>query len=157
VKCIPTLYDSDFPINITEKSYLDLFPKENIVYLTPHCREELREFDHDAIYIIGAMVDKGNSEPLSLAKAKREGLKMAKLPLDKYLMWGSGRSKTLTLNQIMRILLDVRTTGSWEKALQHVPRRKIVTTEQLQEQCLKKKERPRQRLCYTIKDRSNYY
>jgi ribonuclease P protein 1 len=157
VKCIPTLYDSDFPINITEKSYLDIFPKEDIVYLTPHCREELREFDHDAVYIIGAMVDKGNNEPLSLAKAKREGLKMAKLPLDKYLMWGSGSSKSLTLNQMMCILLDVRKTGSWEKALQHVPRRKVVTTEQLQEQCLKKIERPRRQLCYTIKDRSKYY
>jgi ribonuclease P protein 1 len=58
VKYIPTLYDSDFLINITEESYLDLFPNENIVYLIPHCREEPREFDHGATYIIGAMVDK---------------------------------------------------------------------------------------------------
>lgn len=156
VKCIPTLYDSDFPINITEKSYLDLFPKENIVYLTPHCREELREFDHDAVYIIGAMVDKGNNEPLSLAKAKREGLKMAKLPLDRYLMWGSGSSKSLTLDQMMRILLDIRATGSWDEALQHVPRRKIITTEQLQEHCSKKMERPKRQLRYTFKDMSKY-
>ncbi|PNF33620.1 Mitochondrial ribonuclease P protein 1-like protein [Cryptotermes secundus] len=156
VKCIPTIYDLDFPINITEKSYLDLFPKENIVYLTPHCREDLREFDHDAIYIIGAMVDKGNNEPLSLAKAKREGLKMAKLPLDRYLMWGSGGSKSLTLNQMMQILLDIRATGSWDKALQHVPRRKIITTPELQEQCSKKVERPKRQLRYTIKDTSKY-
>jgi ribonuclease P protein 1 len=103
------------------------------------------------------MVDKANNEPLSLAKAKREGLKMAKLPLDKYLMWGSGGSKSLTLNQMMRILLDVRATGSWDKALQHVPRRKIITTEQLQEACSKKIERPKQQLHYTFRDRSKYY
>lgn len=50
---IPTLYEPDFPINISEKHYLDLFPKEKLVYLTPHCHEELKEYDHDAIYIIG--------------------------------------------------------------------------------------------------------
>lgn len=66
-----------------------------------------------------------NSEPLSLAKAKREGLKMAKFPLDRYLTWGSGSGKSLTMNQVISILLDVKTTGDWKFALRHVPRRKI--------------------------------
>lgn len=126
-KNIPTLYDPDFPLNLTEKSYLDLFPKENLIYLTPHCREVMKEFDHDAIYIIGAMIDKTNNEPLSLAKAKREGLKMVKLPLDEYLLWGASGSKSLTLNQMISILLDIRETNDWNKSLVHVPRRKIVT------------------------------
>lgn len=55
-KLIPTLYDDDFPVNITDKSYLDLFPKENLVYLTPHCREDLASFSHDDIYIIGKCI-----------------------------------------------------------------------------------------------------
>lgn len=152
VKFIPTLYDPDFPINITEKHYLDLFPKENIVYLTPHCREEMREFDHDAIYIIGAMVDKANDEPLSLAKAKREGLKMAKLPLDRYLLWGSSGSKSLTLNQVIKILLDIRASGSWDKALKHVPRRKLAIYKDIQDRSLSK-----QQLQYSFKDRSSKY
>ncbi|KAJ9589340.1 hypothetical protein L9F63_017469 [Diploptera punctata] len=124
-KYIPTLYDPDFPLNLTEKSYLDIFPKENLIYLTPHCREVIKEFDHDAVYIIGAMVDKVNNESLSLAKAKREGLRMAKLPLDEYLLWGSGGSKCLTLNQMIRILLDIRQSNDWNKALLHVPQRKL--------------------------------
>lgn len=57
-KQVPTLDDPDFPMSVHEKSYLDLFPKEKLVYLTPHCREEMQEYDHDAIYIIGAIVDK---------------------------------------------------------------------------------------------------
>ncbi|XP_063237428.1 mitochondrial ribonuclease P protein 1 homolog [Bacillus rossius redtenbacheri] len=125
LKHIPSMYDEHFPLNVTEKSYLDLFPKENLVYLTPHCREELTTYDHDAVYIVGAMVDKANQEPLSLAKAKKERLKMAKLPLDRYLMWGSGSGKTLTLNQMILIMLDIRSTGDWNKALMHVPRRKL--------------------------------
>lgn len=153
VKFIPTLYDPDFPINITEKHYLDIFPKANVVYLTPHCREEMREFDHDAVYIIGAMVDKANNEPLSLAKAKREGLKMEKLPLDRYLLWGAGGSKSLTLNQVIKILLDIRATGSWDKALQHVPRRKLASVEDIQERSLQEMGKSKQKLQY----RSKYY
>lgn len=128
-KHIPTMYDADFPMNIHEASYLDMFPKNELVYLTPHCREELKEYDHNAVYIIGAIVDKINNEPLSLAKAKREGLKMAKLPLDRYLQWGSGAGKSLTLNQMISIMLDIKTTGNWEHSLRHVPRRKLVNHE----------------------------
>ncbi|VEN35621.1 unnamed protein product [Callosobruchus maculatus] len=125
-KYIPTMYEKWFPLNIHECSYLDIFPKDQLVYLTPHCREEMSEFDHDAVYIIGSLVDKVNNEPLSLAKAKKEGLKMAKLPLDRYLQWGSGSGKSLTLNQVISILLDVQLNGDWNHALRHVPRRKLV-------------------------------
>lgn len=96
---IPTLYDDEYPINLTEKSYMDLFPKDKLVYLTPHCRNELETWDHDAIYIVGAMVDKHNQEPLSLGKAKENGIKYARLPLEKYLHWGHG-GKSLTLDQV---------------------------------------------------------
>lgn len=50
---------------------------------------------------------------------------MAKLPLDRYLQWGSGSGKSLTLNQVTSILLDVKHTGDWKHALRHVPRRKL--------------------------------
>lgn len=63
---------------------------------------------------------------MSLAKAKREGLKMLKLPLDRYLHWGAGSGKSLTINQMILILLDLKKTGDWNYALRHVPRRKIV-------------------------------
>lgn len=51
---------------------------------------------------------------------------MAKLPLDKYLQWGSGSGKSLTLNQVASILLDIKQTGDWKYALRHVPRRKLM-------------------------------
>lgn len=70
-----------------------------------------------------------NQDPLSLAKAKREGLKMAKLPLDRHLSWGAGSGKSLTLNQVAAILLDQKVSGNWEYSLRHVPRRKLLTEE----------------------------
>lgn len=50
---------------------------------------------------------------------------MAKLPLEKYLAWGSSSDKSLTLNQMMNILLDIRHTKDWKKALEHIPNRKL--------------------------------
>lgn len=50
---------------------------------------------------------------------------MAKLPLEKHLPWGTGSHKNLTLDQMMRILLDLKHTRNWEKALQNVPCRKL--------------------------------
>lgn len=47
----------------------------------------------------GCFVDNNQSQPVSLAKAKKEGLRMAKLPLDEYLQWAVGH-KSLTLNQV---------------------------------------------------------
>lgn len=66
-----------------------------------------------------------NSQPLSMAKAKREGIRMARFPIDKYLDWGISSSKNLTLDQTMKIMLDLRHTGNWKKALEHVPVRKL--------------------------------
>ncbi|KAB0795254.1 hypothetical protein PPYR_12093 [Photinus pyralis] len=124
-KFITTMYEPWFPLHLHEESYLDVFPKEQLVYLTPHCKDVLKTYSHDDIYIIGGIVDKVNNEPLSLAKAKKEGLRMAKLPLDYYLDWGSGSGKSLTINQVLSILVDVKATGDWKHALRHVPRRKL--------------------------------
>ncbi|XP_054088956.1 mitochondrial ribonuclease P protein 1 homolog [Zeugodacus cucurbitae] len=132
---IPTMFNTEFPMNVHEQCFTELFPKENLVYLTPHCRTDLEVYNPDNVYIVGAMVDTVNNEPLSLAKAKRLGLRMARLPLDRYLQWGAGSGKSLTLNQMVNILLDLKTTNDWSQALKHVPRRKLVdaTEEALQQ------------------------
>ena len=54
---IPTMMNPEFPMNIQQKCFTEVFPKENLVYLTPHCRNELMEYNSDDIYIVGAMVD----------------------------------------------------------------------------------------------------
>lgn len=38
---------------LTGQSYLDLFPKDNLVYLSPHASEVLTTYDPKAVYIIG--------------------------------------------------------------------------------------------------------
>ncbi|KAM7300580.1 mitochondrial ribonuclease P protein 1 homolog [Ixodes scapularis] len=128
---LPHLEQPNCLITTTEKSYLDLYPRERLVYLTPDAKQTL-SYDHDAIYIVGALVDKSTQKPLSLAKAKRDGIRVAKLPLENYLQWGKSSSKTLTLNALMNILLEMKTTGDWTKAFNFVPRRKLKSEQELQ-------------------------
>ncbi|XP_052895057.1 mitochondrial ribonuclease P protein 1 homolog [Anopheles moucheti] len=127
-KHLVQLHQTEFPLNITERSYMDLFPKERLVYLTPHCKNDLTEFNPDDIYIIGAMVDKSSQEPVSLGKAKKLGLRMARLPLDNYFQFKSGKS--LTIDQMLAIMLELKTSNDFGKAFQFVPRRKVTTLDE---------------------------
>uniref|UniRef100_A0A3B3CDX7 tRNA methyltransferase 10 homolog C n=1 Tax=Oryzias melastigma TaxID=30732 RepID=A0A3B3CDX7_ORYME len=110
-------------VTSTERHYIDLFPREQLVYLTADSPNVLHSFDHSKIYIIGALVDRSIQPGLSLANAKRLKLATARLPLDEFLHWESG-AKNLTLDQMIRIMLSIKVTGKWEEALTFVPGRK---------------------------------
>ncbi|KAF7659461.1 hypothetical protein LDENG_00297340 [Lucifuga dentata] len=107
----------------TDRQYIDLFPRESLVYLTADSPNVLRTFDHTKVYIIGALVDRSIQSGLSLANAKRLKLATARLPLDEFLRWETG-AKNLTLDQMMSIVLVLKDTGNWEEALKFVPQRK---------------------------------
>ncbi|XP_043855083.1 tRNA methyltransferase 10 homolog C [Dromiciops gliroides] len=110
-------------LTTTEKSPVDIFPRENLIYLTADAPKVMTTFRHDKIYIIGSFVDRCSQPRVSYANAKRLNLASERLPLDQYLHWQIG-NKNLTLDQMMRILLTLKNTGDWEEALKFVPRRK---------------------------------
>lgn len=110
-------------ITSTECQHVDMFPPEQLVYLTADSPNVLRTFDHHKVYIIGALVDRSIQTGLSLANAKRLKLATARLPLNEFLHWEIG-AKNLTLDQMIRIMLTFRETGKWEEALKFVPQRK---------------------------------
>ncbi|KAG8184252.1 hypothetical protein JTE90_019491 [Oedothorax gibbosus] len=114
--------------SVTGSSYLDVFPRDKLVYLSPHAEETLKEYDHSAIYIIGAFVDTIKKTKVSFNKAKLEGIKSYSLPLDDYIMWGAG-SKSLTINQAFEIMLTMKNTGVWKKAFEVIPQRKMLKIE----------------------------
>lgn len=70
-----------FPMIISPKSYLELFPKEKLIYLTKDATDEMTEFNHEAIYIIGGLVDHGLKCSITYQKAKQEGILSQRLPL----------------------------------------------------------------------------
>lgn len=110
-------------ITVTDQCYTEIFPKDKLIYLTADSPKVMKKFDHDKIYIVGSMVDKCIKTGVSLARAKRLGLETAALPLEKYLLWNTG-AKNLTLDQMMHILLTLKDTADWRKALEFVPKRK---------------------------------
>jgi ribonuclease P protein 1 len=80
-KAYPNLFNPDFPAVVTEKSYLDLFPPERLVYLTPDSRTDLCDYDADDVYIVGGIVEMANDVPYTLSKAKKQGIRHARLPI----------------------------------------------------------------------------
>lgn len=118
----PEAWDRLF-ITSTDQQHLQLFPKEDLVYLTADSPNVLRTYDHSKVYIIGALVDRSIQSGLSLANAKRLKLATARLPLDEFLHWDIG-AKNLTLDQMIRIMLTLKETGKWTEALRFVPTRK---------------------------------
>ncbi|KAF2361165.1 tRNA methyltransferase TRMD/TRM10-type domain [Trinorchestia longiramus] len=141
LKAMPPLLHDDFLVDVHSEDYLDVFPKDKLVYLTPHCRDEVGDFDHDAVYIIGGFIDTRNNDPITLAKAKKQNIKMRKLPLDRYLDWGIG-TKSLALNQVLGIMLEMKRSGSWERAFEmHIPSRNLVKPQRVDGATIKRKMR----------------
>ncbi|XP_014230591.1 mitochondrial ribonuclease P protein 1 homolog [Trichogramma pretiosum] len=125
MRFMPHILDDDFPIRVEEKSYLDLFDKSQVVYLSSDAPTMMEKYDPESIYIVGAYVDRGPKKPISMAKAKKDKIKMVKFPIDKYIRFGDGSGKDLTLNQCTSIMLDAQCYGM-EEAMKHVPRRKLL-------------------------------
>lgn len=111
------------PLKVHTGDIIDVFPKERLVYLSPDAEDVLSEFNADDRYIIGGIVDKGQQMPLTLAKAKKLDIRSARLPLHKYIKFHS--HKTLTLDQMIGIMLEWKRSNDWKKALSYVPTRKI--------------------------------
>lgn len=54
-------------------------------------------------------------------RAVSSGVRTARLPIDRYVE--SPRSKILTLEQIMKVLLEIKYSRNWKTAMKYVPLR----------------------------------
>lgn len=109
------------PIHTSSKDVTDLYPAEKLVYLSPDAEDTLDEIDPNVGYIIGAIVDKQDKVPMTLAKAKRLNIQCRRLPTNEYFKFRS--DKALPLNHVTKILLEAKQTGDWKKAFMHIPAR----------------------------------
>lgn len=69
---------------VEEKSYLDLFPKERLVYLSSESENVLESLNQDDVYIIGGLVDHNRLKGITHKTALEQGLRHARLPIDEY-------------------------------------------------------------------------
>lgn len=122
-KTIPTLGHKPLPIQLHDEQIHEVFPKEKLVILTPDSPNILHEYNSDDYYVISSIVDRGDKIPVSLAKAKQLNLRHARLPMEQYRKCRI--NKTLTLDQILNVMLEIKFTGDWNKSFQHVAARKF--------------------------------
>ncbi|CAF4768290.1 unnamed protein product, partial [Rotaria magnacalcarata] len=65
-------------------------------------------------------------KPLTFGKAKRDNVKHQRFPIDRYVKFGSGSGKSLTIDQVYNILMTLKHTESWVEAFKYIPDRKVV-------------------------------
>ncbi|XP_076829271.1 tRNA methyltransferase 10 homolog B [Brachyhypopomus gauderio] len=111
----------NYLMDVTEKSWTDLFPSEDVIYLTPDASEALEQVDRGKVYILGGLVDESIQKRISYTRAQGLGVCTARLPIDEYMVKRANpknfHSKILSINQVFDILLTYRDTASWSKAL----------------------------------------
>ncbi|XP_063232684.1 tRNA methyltransferase 10 homolog A [Bacillus rossius redtenbacheri] len=104
-------------------SYLDLFDREDIVYLTSESENVLHELQDDKVYVIGGLVDHNSQKGLTLEIAEENGIQHAQLPIASFLEMKT--RKVLSIVHVFEIVLLVSEGMSWKEALLHVmPARK---------------------------------
>lgn len=104
-------------------SYMNIYPKDKIVYLTSESPNTIDKLDHSCIYVIGGLVDHNCHKGLCHKLAVDNGIKHGRLPLDKFLLMKA--RKVLTIDHVFEILLRVTEGKTWQEAfLQVLPERK---------------------------------
>ncbi len=113
----------------TPKSYLDVFPKKDLVYLSKDADKKMNCFDPNKVYIIGCTISSGAPTDqylyASYDQAKREGIECLRFPIEKHFQ-ASG-SKNLNINHAFQILINLyHNRSDWNQAFQNaLPNRKV--------------------------------
>ncbi|KAG6974234.1 hypothetical protein JG687_00000448 [Phytophthora cactorum] len=108
----------------SSKSYMDIFKKESLVYLTADSPNTITKLSHDKVFIIGGIVDRNRLKGITYQKAVEQGIETAKLPLDAVVELGSA-TRVLTVNHVFEILAQFSEIKDWAQAtLATLPSRK---------------------------------
>lgn len=92
--------------------------------LTPHSPNPLKEYDPNMHYVLGGYVNRRANSPFLMSKAKQLQLQTAHLPLHAFRSLQSNYTK-MPLNQIVRVLLEVKYGKSWNEAIEYIAKRFI--------------------------------
>ncbi|XP_003742689.1 mitochondrial ribonuclease P protein 1 homolog [Galendromus occidentalis] len=107
-----------FPYELSPKPVTELFPRENIVYLSPEGEGVLDNLDEDVIYVIGALVDKTNLPGVSARRARELGVRSMRFPTSACLRWEEkGDERPLHLTHCVQILSKLSSGCPWEEAI----------------------------------------
>nr|CAD7256377.1 unnamed protein product [Timema shepardi]CAD7568413.1 unnamed protein product [Timema californicum] len=114
------------PVNFKSESYMDIFDKNELIYLSSDSDNIITTLEDDKVYIIGGLVDHNSQKGLTLQIANDKGIAHAQLPIREYLEMRT--TKVLSIVHVFEILLAVTEGSPWKEALLNVlPSRKGAT------------------------------
>lgn len=113
---VPSILKKSSPTRLHSECFTELFPKERLVMLTPDS-DSILKYDPNDIYVVGGIVDFGRSDPLTFAKAKKLGIRSARLPLDNIRM-REGDTRELTMAQTIKIIRECQLNKNMNEIIQ---------------------------------------
>ncbi|KMQ91125.1 rna guanine-9-methyltransferase domain-containing protein 2 [Lasius niger] len=72
-------------VNFHTESYVNVYPKDKIVYLTSESENVIDRLNHEWVYVIGGLVDHNAHKGICHKLARDAGVRHGRLPLDKFL------------------------------------------------------------------------
>ena len=95
-------------ITVSSEELTQVVNPENCIYLSPHAEDVLTEFDHEKVYIIGALVDtyRCDFKETSFDTAQRLGIKSQRFPIR--LEARGNRIPRFSLDVVAKILLQCK-------------------------------------------------
>jgi tRNA (guanine9-N1)-methyltransferase len=120
------VYESWAGVTVSSESYTEVYKdkKDQLVYLTADSDVQIDRLSPQDIYVIGGIVDRNRHKGICYERAQAQGIRTARLPIDKHLL-GSGRSMVMCTNHVVDMLLGFLDTEDWGTAVQRVlPERK---------------------------------
>lgn len=97
---------------------------KDIIYLTADTDEEIDIIEPGQTFVLGGIVDKNRYPNLCADKAKKLGMKLAKLPIGQHVQLNS--RQILTINQVFEILIGRISGKPWTDVFEQViPKRKV--------------------------------
>jgi hypothetical protein len=96
-----TFYNSIYE---NPENWEEVIGERDIYYLSPDADEEVHEFDPEAVYVIGGLVDGSINNLQTRHKAQRLNIKSVKLPLEPFRQKYTSFRPCLNINTVFEII-----------------------------------------------------
>lgn len=105
-------------ITLDERPFDQLgIPREKLIYLTHFSRNTYQEVNEDDVLVVPAIHEKSLHTPITLARAKKKGIRTLFLPFTQHVAW-KGVPKSVYPYQVIDILTNYKSNGrDWHKAI----------------------------------------